>query len=218
VAAEAGRTAAAVSLSQPVDIGRAEARRAAAAELSEGRYEQESLIERAWRWFEGLVRSLVDQVAREGLGGALSLTLLVVVLAVLAALLLWSMRRLSASARSSGVGLLDEEGQNAAQHREQAARLAHEGHWPEAIRERLRAVARTLEEREILAALPGRTADELAAEAGRVLPALDDRLAEAARLFDAVTYGQHPGSAEGYAAVAALDDALLRAEPVVATP
>lgn len=216
MAPEADGLAAAVTLSQPVDVGRAEARRRAVAELAETRYEQESLTERVWRWLEGFVSGVLEQVAREGLGGAASLAVLVVVLVTLGVLLLWSMRRLSGSARSAAGGPLDQPEQSAAQHREQAERLAQEGHWPEAIRQRLRAIARSLEERDILAALPGRTADELAAAAGRALPALDARLADAARLFDAVTYGEDPGSAEGYAALAGLDEELRRAEPVVA--
>jgi Domain of unknown function (DUF4129) len=213
-----GPTAAAVILRQPVDVGRTEARHAAVAELSEGRYEQESLTERAWRWLEGFVSGVLDQVAREGLGGVASLTLLVVVLAALAVLLLWSTRRLSTSARSGVLEPFDVPGQSAAQHRERAEGLAQEGRWPEAIRERLRAIARTLEEREILAERPGRTADELAAAAGRALPALDARLADAARLFDAVTYGEDPGSADGYAALAGLDEELRRAEPAAVAP
>ncbi|WP_449066361.1 DUF4129 domain-containing protein, partial [Planomonospora algeriensis] len=58
----------------------------------------------------------------------------------------------------------------------------------------LRAVARDLEERAVVEELPGRTADELAAEAGRALPGFAGELAEAARLFDDVTYGDLPGT------------------------
>jgi hypothetical protein len=207
-----------VILREPLDVGRLEARRAAVAELGEGRYEQESLTERVWRWVQELFASFVDLAAREGLGGVGSLALLVAVLVALIALLLWSMRRLSRGARTGSTDLFDEPGRRAAEHRERAERLAREARWPEAVQERLRAIARSLEERQILAALPGRTADEVAAAAGQALPGLEARLRDAARLFDAVTYGEDPGSAEGYAAVAGLDDELSHAEPVVATP
>ena len=50
-----------------------------------------------------------------------------------------------------------------------------------------------------------------------VLPSLRTPLGEAARLFDAVTYGQDPGTAQGYAAVSELDEALRVAEPVTST-
>ncbi|MGH3366776.1 MAG: DUF4129 domain-containing protein [Nocardioidaceae bacterium] len=217
MAAEAGQPAAAVILREPVDVGRAKARRAAAEELGEPRYEHESLTERAWRWLQEFLGSLVDQVAREGLGGVASVTLLVAVLVVLAALLLWSTRRMSGGMRPGTAELFDEARLGAAEHRARAQRLAREARWSEAIQERLRAIAGSLEDREILAALPGRTANELAVAAGRALPAQAAGLTYAARLFDAVTYGEDPGSAEGYAAVAGLDDDLDRAKPLVAT-
>jgi hypothetical protein len=205
-------------LAPPVDVGRDAARRAAAEELSRNAYEQESLLERAWRWFQELLDQIFAQAAEGGLSGLVSLVILVVVLAALTAVLLWSLRRMSRSARARTAGVFGAREQTAAEHRAAAERLASEGRWPEAVRERLRAIARTLEEREILAALPGRTADELAAAAGHALPDLRDRLAAAARLFDAVTYGEDPGSAEGYAAVADLDQQIVAAEPVAVAP
>src|SRR5690606_30430874 len=78
---------------------------------------------------------------------------------------------------------------------------------------RLRAVARDLEERAILDPMPGRTAAELAADAGRELPGLADELAAGARLFEDVTYGEMPGSAEGYARLVRLDEQVAAARP-----
>ena len=63
--------------------------------------------------------------------------------------------------------------------------------------------------------LPARTADELATAAGDALPMLSDRLSEAARRFDAVTYGEDPGSMQSYAVLAELDQAIRVAEPTV---
>ncbi len=52
---------------------------------------------------------------------------------------------------------------------------------------------------------PGRTADELAAEAGAVLPGETAALGAAARLFDDVRYGGRAGSADGYQRLRDLD-------------
>jgi hypothetical protein len=201
-----------------VEIGREAARRAAEEELSRSRYEDEGLLERVWRQLQELVSDLLNSAASGGLGAIVSLVILVALLVGLVALLWWStLRRMSGSARSATPELFVDGGQTSAQHRASAQGLAEEGRWAEAIRELLRAIARTPEERQLLAELPGRTAGEFAAAAGVVLPSLRTRLGEAARLFDAVTYGQDPGTAEGYAAVAELDEAVRVAEPVTST-
>ena len=57
----------------------------------------------------------------------------------------------------------------AAQHRATAESYAAEGNWAAAIRHRLRAVARQLEETGVLNPAPGRTANELARDAGTAL-------------------------------------------------
>jgi hypothetical protein len=102
----------------------------------------------------------------------------------------------------------------AAQHRLEARRLAAAADWSGAIRESVRAIARELEERAILPPRAGRTADELAAEAAAALPGLASALRPAAALFDDVCYGERPGTPEGYARLAELDDAVRSARPV----
>ncbi|MDR0345024.1 MAG: DUF4129 domain-containing protein [Nocardiopsaceae bacterium] len=86
----------------------------------------------------------------------------------------------------------------AAEHRREAARLAEAGDYAGAIRESVRAIAAELDERAVLPARRGRTADELAAEAGQVMPALAGALRSAAVAFDEVCYGHRPGTAAGY--------------------
>jgi hypothetical protein len=88
--------------------------------------------------------------------------------------------------------------------------LVAAGQWAEAIRERLRAIARDLEERVILDPRPGRTADELAREAGAVLPV---DLGPGVQVFDEVWYGDRPGTAEGYQLLKDLDEAVRKAKP-----
>jgi hypothetical protein len=60
---------------------------------------------------------------------------------------------------------------------------------------------------------PGRTADEAAAEAGRLLPAHAAPLRDAARTFDDVTYGGRTATQQSYAALRNLDTELERSKP-----
>ena len=68
----------------------------------------------------------------------------------------------------------------------------------------------------IVDSTPGRTAGELAAEAGRALPALAAELTAAARVFDDVTYGEVPGTAEAYGILRDRLDDRLRPRPAAA--
>jgi Domain of unknown function (DUF4129) len=99
----------------------------------------------------------------------------------------------------------------AADHRQRAAQLAGAGDYAAAILEAVRGVARQLEERGVLSPRLGRTADEIAAEAGLALPAEAAALRDTARLFDDICYGERPGTAAGYALVQALDTRLQSA-------
>jgi hypothetical protein len=101
----------------------------------------------------------------------------------------------------------------AAQHRAAADAHAAAGAWAEAVRERLRAVVRSLEERAVLDERPGRTADEAAAEAGRALPGCAAGLRAAAVLFDEVWYGGRPAGPASYAALRDLDAQVQAARP-----
>jgi Domain of unknown function (DUF4129) len=104
----------------------------------------------------------------------------------------------------------------AAQHRETAERYAAEGNWTAAIRHRLRAVARQLEETGVLNPAPGRTANELARDAGEALPHLTDELSQAATAFNDVTYGEVPGTQSAYQMIVDLDDHLRMRAPAAA--
>jgi hypothetical protein len=93
-------------------------------------------------------------------------------------------------------------------HRNLAERHAADGDYSAALIDRVRAVAASLEERRLLAAQPGRTADELAAQAGHAIPELATDLAGAASLFDDIRYGGRAGSRSGYERVCQLDTRL----------
>lgn len=86
--------------------------------------------------------------------------------------------------------------------------LLPERNWSAAIRHRLRAVARQLEQDGVLDAVPGRTASELARDAAATAPDLRAQLTAAADIFNDVSYGARPGTEPGYRMIADLDDRL----------
>lgn len=199
----------------PVEIGGAEAREAAQEELSRAIYHQDdpSLLERAVRWvaeelFDLLFRA--GDVAPGGYTGLVVIGLLVTVAAVVIRL------RIGPTARAARGDdpLFDDRPVSSSNHRRAADEHAARGAWAEAVRERLRAVIRGLEERDLLETRPGRTADEAADEAGQVLPGCADELREAARTFDEVWYGGLAATPEMDARLRSVDLQVTGARPV----
>ncbi|HEY8478673.1 MAG TPA: DUF4129 domain-containing protein [Spirillospora sp.] len=199
-------------------VGRDEAREMARRELEKQVYQRDkpSLLERAWdafaEWLQDLLSRTPQPESQNSGSGWVSVTVVVIIAVIAVVLVVWLMwnRR---NPRSRQDPLLEDEPSTALDHRDAAELHAAEGRWAEAIRERLRAIARDLEERAVLTARPGRTADELADEAGRALPELAEDLHTAVRIFDDVWYGDRPGTAEGYATVTDVDDRLQKARP-----
>ncbi|MFI9835290.1 DUF4129 domain-containing protein [Streptomyces sp. NPDC051913] len=198
----------------PVTVPRDPAREAARRELSKRMYHEndpgwfQRALNAFWKW----VGDLFDTAATAAPGGTLGLVVIIVaVLAVLGAL--WW--RLGSPHRepASSAALFDDRPRSAAEHRAAAEAHAAQGHWNQAVQERMRAIVRSLEERALLDVRPGRTADEAAAEAGRTLPAHTDRLRAAARDFDDVTYGGRRASEQAYRRIAELDEDLERTRP-----
>lgn len=77
-----------------------------------------------------------------------------------------------------------------------ADRLAAEGRYAEAVRERLRAIVRGLVERRAVEVLPGMTVTEVARAASAVAPAVEPPLRGATGIFSDIWYGQLPATAE----------------------
>jgi hypothetical protein len=141
---------------------------------------------------------------------------LVAVLAVIAALAVLILARIGPVAGPGRRGALAEprgggRPPTARQLRDQAEASAAGGDYSTAIVQRLRAIAVSCEERGVLVPDAGRTADELAAQAGACFPGHGPALAEAARLFDRVRYGGGTGTAAGYQRLRELDAALASA-------
>jgi hypothetical protein len=109
------------------------------------------------------------------------------------------------------VSLAAQQTLSAADHRRQSLEAAQRADWTTAVIERMRALARELEERSILVARPGRTATELAAEAGAAVPTARVALYAAADTFNAVVYGGRGASAAQVEVVANADDAVRAA-------
>jgi hypothetical protein len=205
-----------IRFSAPRPVGRDEARELARRELHQPIYHRDepSFIDRILRrihdWIESVTNHLPGQHTG-GSGGWTALLVLAVLLIAVAAAVWW---RMGSVRRNAATGaLLEDEPSRAADHRDAADRHAAAGEWPEAIRERLRAIARDLEERVILEPRPGRTADELATEAGAALPDHADELAAGVRIFDDVWYGGRRGDADGYRRLVDLDEHLRAARP-----
>ncbi len=197
-------------------VGGDQGRELAKQELKKQIYHRDdpSVLERALNkiqdWLDSLVRTAQNPSGSGG-GGIIALLVILAVLVTIIVLVILYMRR--RNARSQRPALLDDETMAAADHRSLAERLADEGRYAEAIRERLRAIARDLEERAILDPRPGRTADELAGEAAVELPELAAELASGVRIFDEVWYGDRPGTAEGYAALTLLEERVRTTRP-----
>ncbi|WP_399447098.1 DUF4129 domain-containing protein [Streptomyces sp. WAC04189] len=202
----------------PVTVPRDPAREAARRELSKRMYHENDpgWFQRALNTFWDWIDDLFSSAASATPGGALGLVVVIVaVLAVIGAL--WW--RLGTPRRGpvSAPALFDDRPRSAADHRAAAEAHAAQGHWNQAVQERMRAVVRALEERALLDVRPGRTADEAATEAGRALPDHGDRLRAAARDFDDVTYGGRPGTEQSYRRLADLDRDLERGKPRMVT-
>ncbi|MGW0704858.1 DUF4129 domain-containing protein [Streptomyces sp. NPDC002643] len=201
----------------PITLPRDPAREAAKDELSKRMYHENdpSWYERAmdafWEWLD----KVFGAASAATPGGALGLAIIVLAVLALIGALWW---RLGTPRRTptSSAALFDDRPRSAAEHRAAAEAQAAQGHWNQAVQERMRAVVRSLEERALLDVRPGRTADEAASEAGRTLPAHADRLRAAARDFDDVTYGGRSADEGTYRRLAALDDEVERAKPMLA--
>jgi hypothetical protein len=202
----------------PGPIGRDQARELARRELRKPAYHRDdpSFVDRMLRKISDWITALLDKLPgnHPGGGGSWAMLVILLVLLVLVVAAIWwrvgNVRR-NAAERTA---LLDDAPTRAEDHRAQAERHAAAGEWPRAIRERLRAIARDLEERAILQPRPGRTADELAAEAGEALPDHADDLVRGVRVFDDVWYGGEDGNEGGYRLLTDLDERLRSAKPV----
>lgn len=190
-------------------IGRDSAARAARRELGKAVYARyrPGLIERVTRSVLRFFGHLLDA---SGVPPGFGVLVLLAVLGVLAALTVRV--RLGAPRTRSPAGAPQLSGElDATSYRRQGAACAGAGDWAGALLAATRALSRGLEQRGVLRPQAGRTASELAAQAGRQLPTCRPLLVEAAARYDRVRYGARTAAAGDYRAVLAADDACSRA-------
>jgi len=204
-----------VPLGVPVQPDRSTAREWLARELagSEYREAQGSWLARAWAW----IQDRLEGVRVPGLGTNWTAVLVVVVLlaAVIAVVLLVGgpLRR---SARQAGAEpVFDAAPEPAAAHVARADAAAAAGDFSLAVAERFRGLVRSLEERTLIQPRPGRTAVEIATEAGTALPDVADALHRAARTFEDVRYGGRTAGPSADDDLRSVLDQVSRARPAV---
>lgn len=190
-----------------IDIDRDAAHDAAQRELAKPIYPKASWTEQLVDWIDELFYRL-GKTGASLPGGWFTAAVLLILLAVAVVVAVRIIRRTMRTDRGGYYGLFSGRELSAAEHRATAEHFAVSGDWAAAIRHRLRAVARQLEETTVLDAVPGRTATELARDAGRQLPGLASELSGAATAFNDVTYGEQPGTESAYRMIADLDDHL----------
>jgi Domain of unknown function (DUF4129) len=199
----------------PITLTREQAAELAREELADPAYHaaQEPLPLRVAGWLVDQVQQVVDRLGAATPGGWYGLLGLVVVAVAVLAVVRWRIGPVQRSARS--VALFDsvEPVASAAEHRNRAEVAAAGGDLATAVRERLRAVVRDLQQRDVVDDGPGRTADETAAAAGVRLPTVAADLRDGARRFDEVWYGDRPATRQDYDALVRLDEAVATARP-----
>lgn len=193
--------------------GRAAGQRLARAELSKAIYHpHEPLTQRILN----AIADLLNDLSRAGQafpGGWWAAVALAALLATIITVVLSRTGPLARSRRATGQLMAGSGPLSAADHRLRAGRLAAAGDFAGATAEHVRAIARELDERAVLTPRAGRTANEMAEEAGAALPAEAAALRGAALMFDDICYGGRPGTQEGYTLVRELDTRISAAVP-----
>ena len=194
-----------------VDPGPGTARDWLRRELARPDY-QESLLQRAQRWFG----ELMDRVsgAADSLTG-LSPLLGVLLLVLLVALGAFLLSRLGANpalpARSAEVFAGGRD--TAAAHRDRAAAALGAGRWDDAVLEAVRALTATLVERGLTPERAGVTVHEITVDAAGLFPLERERLEQVGRAFDETRYGDRPADEAQARGAVELERDLARATP-----
>jgi len=136
-----------------IDIDRDAAHEAAQHELGKPIYPKASLIERLMDWIEEMLNKLLVEGASVP-GGWFTIGVLLILLAIAVVVAVGIARHTMRTNRGGDHALFGEHELSAAEHRATAEQFAAVGNWSAAIRHRLRAVARQLEESAVLDPVP----------------------------------------------------------------
>lgn len=197
-----------------LDPDRETARELLEAELArDGYHRPRSLVEQVRDWVSDLLERLLGVLP--GSGGLSAVMLLALAVAVLLALLFVArghLRRRAAAGPGAGA-VLDTAALSAEDYRHRAARARLRADWDAVLLDSYRAITASAQERTLVPALPGLTADEVAAALVGALPGHEDRLPAAARDFDTVRYGGARAGRQRAESVARLEEDLRRTRP-----
>ena len=203
-------------MSVPAPIGRDAAQRLAREELSKAIYHPSpSLTTRIVNFITTLLARLFNGVGSAAPGGWWTVVALIALLVIAVAVIAVRLGPMARSTRGGGPAWdPGSRAMTARELRDAATASAAQGDYDTAILQRLRAIVASCEERGVLTVDAGRTADEVAAQAGARFPAQHADLAAAARSFDQIRYGGATGTRDGYERLCALDTALTSAQPL----
>jgi Na+-transporting methylmalonyl-CoA/oxaloacetate decarboxylase gamma subunit len=198
-------------------VGRDDARDAARRELSKGLYHRNdpSLIDRVLQAISNWLNDRFRDAANVTPGGMTGVFVVLALLVLIAGVVLWwfgPLRRTTVH-RAESVELTGPLHPD--EHRRAADRFAAQGRYAEAVRERMRAIVRELEDRGVLEPRPGRTADEVAWDAGDLVPSVAVDLRNAAHIFDQIWYGGRVATPALEASMREADQRVRSAQLVV---
>lgn len=199
-------------------IGRDAAQRLARDELSKAVYHQpQPLPLRIIHYVEVLLERLFSAASSVTPGGGWTVVALAALAVVAGSVIAVRLGPLARTARTTGPAWdPGSQAMTARELRDASAASAARGDYSTAFLQRLRAIVASCEERGILTADAGRTANEVAAQAGARFPGQHADLAAAARNFDQIRYGGGAGTRDGYERLCALDARLATLQPVTA--
>lgn len=199
----------------PVDLTREQARRLAELELAEPAYRaaEPGPVQRALQWLQDWLQEQLDRVGGAAPGGWLGILGLLALVLVAVLIVRWRMGPVSASAT---VMFTVDPATSAAAYRLAAQQAAASGRWDEAVSQRMRALVRGGQERGLIDAQPGWTADEVATALGDALPGSGPTLDAAARGFDEIRYGGRTATSAAYETVSSADELVRTARVPVA--
>ena len=181
-----------------------------------GYHPQPSLWERVLDWLDSLVGG--GSGSGPAIPAWLTAVVVILLLGIVAVVVLTVVRREPTARRVSHAAVLTDPGLTAADYRRRAGAAGDQGRWDGVVLDAFRAIAQGAVERAVLDGLPGRTADETAADLGPVFPAEAAALRRAALAFDAVRYGHLAASESDARAVLALDARVHGARPATLPP
>jgi hypothetical protein len=194
---------------------REQAREAAQRELEKRAYDEARppLVTRVISWVIREIQELLNRATGSVPGGRVGVLLIVVLVLALVAVVVV---RLRPTMRTTSFDQLFADGRalSADEHRVLAEAAASRGDHADAVRERLRAVVRHLEERGVLDVRPGRTAEEVTREAASEVPELAEPMRRGTRAFEEIWYGGQPAGPAAYAVLVEVDRVVSTARLV----